>query len=236
MLAPQQRDAGPCAKGARAARRPTLGAVGPKEARADRGRGPRMRDSRIVQVVSYPERAVPRGLRAQMIALQEQAWPSEQPPGLAPWHDPSLDPVSVLLVDDDGRVLSALDILSKVIRHAGQTYAASGISAMVTDGRSRGKGLGRALARSAKAMMRDGGADLGIFTCDTHLRGFYQGAGWEHLPGTIVVGGTPEDPLASDELDKVTMASFFSKKANASRERFVGVRIELYSGNIDRLW
>ena len=189
-----------------------------------------------MRIVSYPEDEVPPALRAQMVALQNQAWPSDPLPNLAPWHDGSLHPVSVLLVDDDDRVLSALDILSKPIDHAGHTFDASGISAMVTDERWRREGHGRAIAVAASRMMQEAGADLGIFTCDRYLQGFYEGAGWEYLPGTVLIGGTPTDPFPSDRFDKVTMASFFSAKANAARERFVNARIELHSGDVDKLW
>ena len=187
-----------------------------------------------MRFASYPEHAVPRELRAQMIALQEQAWPSSG--DLAPWHDSSLHPVSVLLVDDDDRVLAALDILSKPISHAGETFEASGISALVTDVRARGKGYGRALAHASLTMMREAGADLGIFTCDRGLQGFYEGAGWQYLPGAVLVGGTREAPFPSDQFDKVTMGSFFSAKAKGARERFVETRIDLYPGDIDKLW
>ncbi len=189
-----------------------------------------------MRIVPFPEHAVPPELRAQVVALQNRAWPSDGPPTLAPWHDGSLNPVSVLLVDDDDRVLSALDILSKPIDHAGQTFDASGISAMVTDERRRGEGYGRTLARASLTIMQEAGADVGIFTCDRYLQGFYEGAGWKYLPGAVLIGGTPEDPFPSDQFDKVTMASFFSAKANASRERFVEARIELYPGHIDKLW
>ena len=186
-------------------------------------------------IVTYPERDVPRDLRLQMVALQGQAWPSAGPISAAPWHDPTLDPVSVLLVED-GVVLSALDILSKPITHSSETFAASGISALVTDARRRGEGHGTAIARAALALMQDMGADLGIFTCDAPLRGFYEGAGWEHLPDAVLVGGTPDAPYPSDHLDKVTMTTFFTARAKAARMRFEGARIELYPGEIDKLW
>ena len=188
-----------------------------------------------MRIVSYPESAVPPDLRRQMVALQDRAWPSAGQTGPAPWHDQTLDPLSVLLVDDD-TVLSALDILSKTIAHASESFAASGISAMVTDEAVRGSGHGRALARAAMELMRGRGADLGIFTCDTPLQRFYEGAGWEHLPGTVLIGGTPDAPFPSDRFDKVTMASFFSPNAKAAHDRFVGARIELYPGLIDKLW
>lgn len=188
-----------------------------------------------MEVVSFPEAEVPRDLRLQMVALQDQAWPAEQPSGCEPWHDPTLRPRSVLLVDGR-RVLSALDILSKDIEHSGRRFTASGISAMVTDEMLRGAGYGRRLASAARELMRRDGSDLGIFTCDTPLRRFYESAGWTHLPGTVLIGGTPEDPLPSDRFDKVTVASFFSPGAVSAESWSVGSRIELYPGSIDELW
>lgn len=170
-----------------------------------------------------------------MRALQEQAWPGHQPdaPDLA--HDPALRPVSMLLLDGE-RVVSALDILSKEIEHAGQRFAASGLSTVVTEAAERGKGHGRRLVEAAREAIERSGADLGIFTCDTPLRAFYERAGWELLPGTVLVGGTPESPFPSDRFDKVTMARLFSHRARELAGTFVGARIELYPGEIDRLW
>lgn len=187
-------------------------------------------------LVSFPEHAVPPDLRRQVVRLQDQAWPSGRPTDPAPWHDPSLRPLSVLLLQDDGRVLSALDILSKDIVHRALPYAASGISAMVTDPDVRGRGHGRRLAAAALEIMRASGADLGVFTCDRDLQPFYESAGWTHLAATVLVGGSPEHPYPSDQLDKVTMASFFSARARAASSSFVGSRIELYPGLIDTLW
>ena len=186
-------------------------------------------------VVAYPEAEVPPELRLQQVSLQEQAWPSGRPPELAPWHDPALQPVSVLLVEN-GSVLAALDILSKDIVHRGQPYSASGLSAVVTDRRRRGQGHGRKLVEAARGMIQASGCDLGIFTCDRELQGFYQRAGWQPLPGTVLVGGTPREPLPSDQLDKVTMGLLVSPRARAHAEELIGGRVELYPGRIDKLW
>jgi hypothetical protein len=37
-------------------------------------------------------------------------------------------------------------------------------------------------------------------------------------------------------LDKVTMAAFFSDHARAHWPQFVGADVDLYPGEIDRLW
>jgi GNAT superfamily N-acetyltransferase len=191
---------------------------------------------RLVRIVSYPEHAVPPHLRLQVVRLQNLAWPSNGPPDPAPWHDPSLRPLSVMLLTDEGQVVSALDILSKEIVHQGQAYAASGISAMVTDPTVRGHGFGCQLAEAALEIMAANGDDLGIFTCDRELLRVYESAGWSRLPGSILVGGSPEHPFPSDQFDKVTVASFFSARALLAAPQFIGARIELYPGPIDRLW
>ncbi len=182
------------------------------------------------EIISFPESDVPPALRAQMLAVQAQAWP----PGDG--HDPALHPVSLLLVDG-GRVVSALDILSKEIEHAGERYAARGLSAVVTDEALRGRGHGRTLVRAAREQIRASGADIGLFTCERSLAPFYESAGWSMVPGAVVVGGTPEDPFPSDRLpDTVTFAGFFSAKARRRAATFTDSRIALYPGTIDRLW
>ena len=92
-------------------------------------------------MMTFPEAEVPVELRGQMLALQDQAWPAVETTG-GPWHDPALAPVSTLLVRDDGKVLAALDVLSKEVEHAGEWWSASGLAAVVTDEAERGRGYG----------------------------------------------------------------------------------------------
>jgi aminoglycoside 2'-N-acetyltransferase I len=182
-----------------------------------------------------PEADLPPGLQAQVLELQAQAWPDYRSRGIGPKHDPALLPISMLLVDD-GRVVASLDILSKPIVHRGETYAASGLSVVVTGQRDRRKGYGKRLVEAAREAMRASGADLAIFTCDTPLAPFYESAGFAVLEGTVLIGGTLAEPLPSDRFDKVTLACFFTPRAKAHNADFIGARIELHSGEIDRLW
>jgi GNAT superfamily N-acetyltransferase len=194
-----------------------------------------------VRILSFPEQDTPVQLRVQVRDLQEQAWPS--PPGApapadAPSHDPALRPLSILLVDEESTVLAALDILSKEIVHAGRRYAAGGLSTVVVGRESRGRGYGRHLVAAAREAMSTRALDLGLFTCDSALQAFYESAGWRVLPGTVLIGGTPQDPFPSDQpgFDKVTMAGFFSAGARQAEAAFHDSRIELYPGTIDKLW
>lgn len=52
----------------------------------------------------------------------------------------------------------------------------------------------------------------------------------------MLVGGTPDAPFPSDQWDKVTLAAFFSEKAQRGAREFVNSMIALYPGSIDKLW
>ncbi|WP_324788353.1 GNAT family N-acetyltransferase [Streptomyces sp. H51] len=193
-----------------------------------------------MQILSFPEAATPTDLRVQVREIQEQAWPSEPVPDVpvdTPSHDPALRPLSMLLVDG-GTVLAALDILSKEIVHAGRRFSAGGLSTVVTRKEARGRGYGRQLVTAAREKMITLSLDLGLFTCDRPLQAFYESAGWPVLPGAVLVGGTPRAPFPSDRpgFDKVTMADFFSPGGRQARASFRHSRIELYPGEIDKLW
>lgn len=195
--------------------------------------------NRVVRTLLFDEVALPSALRAQVEELRREAWPelgvSE---ALARrFHDPALDPMMMVLVDGE-RVLAALAMLHTRLRHAGEPFSVAGLSSVVTRARARGRGYGRRLVAAAHDRMASSHLDLGLFTCDRPLRGFYQRAGWHPLPGSVLVGGTAAAPFRSDEegLDKVTMADFFSARAAARRQTFEHAEIELYPGEIDRLW
>ncbi|GAA3121971.1 GNAT superfamily N-acetyltransferase [Kribbella aluminosa] len=188
-----------------------------------------------MRIESYAESAVPEALRRQVHALQNQAWPGDPTDG--PVHDPALRPLSMLLVDD-GVVVAALDILRKELRHAGNTFQAGGLSTVVTRADLRGQGHGHRLVTAARTTMIDEHLDLGIFTCDRPLLPFYESAGWHHLPGTTLIGGTPNDPFPSDQpaFDKVALGAFFSPDAQQAAPSFDNARIPLHPGTIDKLW
>ncbi|SEN33475.1 GNAT family N-acetyltransferase [Nonomuraea pusilla] len=193
-----------------------------------------------MRIVSYPEAEVPAPLRGQVLELQDDAWPpgpADPDPSQGLTHDPALRPLSMLLVDGDV-VLAALDVLSKEIGHAGGRWRAAGLSTVVTRRAARGRGHGRRLVAAARDAVAASGADVGLFTCDRPLLAFYESAGWEELPGTVLVGGTPQAPFPSDApgFDKVTVGAFFSAGAAAWRAAFEHARVALHPGEIDRLW
>jgi len=203
-----------------------------------------------MEIRSWPWDVAPQHIKAQVLALQDAEWPetaaapgeaaaaaggAEPPAAAAAGHDPALRPVTLVLLDGDVVVVT-LDILSKQIEHGGEHWAASGLSAVVTDPAQRGKGHGTRLVVAARTAMRDAGADFGVFSCDPALVLFYEGAGWRELPGAVLIGGTPEDPLPTDALGKVVLAGFFSGRARSRAASFRHSRIALFPGQIDKLW
>jgi aminoglycoside 2'-N-acetyltransferase I len=197
-------------------------------------------DARVAHVAMFREGATPDALRRQVRAMQEEAWPSSDPrdaAALGPWHDPELRPTSVLLVDGDV-VLSALDLLFAHIEHSGRSWAAVGLSAVVTARALQGNGHARVLVTWVRNSLPDLQVDLGLFTCDRTLARFYSGCGWEPLPGTVLVGGTPDQPFASDrpEFDKVAFGAFATTEAIRARDAFTNTRILLHCGTVDSLW
>ncbi|SHG76719.1 GNAT family N-acetyltransferase [Streptoalloteichus hindustanus] len=199
-----------------------------------------------MRILSFPEDATPPDLRQQVIELQHEGWPGHEalPPldpaarvGRHTTHDPALRPLSLLLVDGD-LVLAALDILTKEITHAGQRYRAGGLGSVVTRQSARRRGHGRRLVAASRERMASCGLDVGLFTCDRPLQGFYESAGWHLLPGAVMVGGTPENPYPSDQpgFDKVVMGNFFTPRGQQNRRAFHHSRVEVHPGEIDKLW
>ncbi|MFD6973055.1 GNAT family N-acetyltransferase [Streptomyces sp. NPDC059949] len=187
-----------------------------------------------MEVLGFVAAEVPAALARQVAGLEAGVWP-----GAAPGHDPALTPRVMLLVDGAGAVAAALALLYKEIPLAGRTYRAAGLSAVVTRPELRGRGLGGRLVAAAHAeLAADPAVDVALFSCDRPLAPFYEAAGFAQLPGTVLVGGTPGEPLATDApgFDKAVLAAFFTDTGDRDREAFTGVRVPLHSGPVDRLW
>lgn len=100
------------------------------------------------------------------------------------------------------------------------------------------------MAAARAGLAADPGVDLALFSCDRELVPFYEAAGFEVLPGTVLVGGTPAEPLATDApgLGKTVLGAFPAGAAHGEgradevRAAFTGIRVPLYPGTIDRLW
>jgi aminoglycoside 2'-N-acetyltransferase I len=187
-------------------------------------------------LLTYPQDLLPPHLKDAVVDILEREWPSvfkrEDLLG-RPLHDPNKHPLMVLLVEND-TVLSCLAVPSTLIHLAGDTYKASGLSAVLTDAGYRGRGYGRLLVTAAREVIAGSDADIGVFTCDPPLVPFYVGCGWTLMEHTSVIGGTREKPFPADSLGKGTLMGFFSAKAREHRADFEGatIHLELREGDL----
>ncbi|MBV9545219.1 MAG: GNAT family N-acetyltransferase [Chloroflexi bacterium] len=187
-----------------------------------------------MEIMTFRQSDLPAVLAARVVALEAREWPDSATSD-ALSHDPALNPVYVVLLDDD-TVVASLAILSKELTHCGLGFSASGLSAVVTDPLRRGRGCGGRIVTAGREFIERSGADLGIFTCRAALVDFYESCGWIVLPGTVLVGGTVDAPFPSDQLGGLTMAAFFTPRARRHANLFEHARVELYPGTIDKLW
>jgi GNAT superfamily N-acetyltransferase len=188
-----------------------------------------------VQILTFPEAETPPRLWWQALDLAREAWPAFA--DVDPGHDPTLFPLLMLVVEDEN-VLAGLSLLHKEIVHCGQSYMVGGLSTIATRKSAQGRGLGRRIVTAAHQTLAESGLDLSIFSSERALVPFYESAGWHEVPGAVLVGGTPEQPLPTDlpGWDRAVLADFFTDKARSHKESFEHSRIELYPGEIDRLW
>jgi len=190
----------------------------------------------MIELLTCAEAELPADLKRQALALMRAEWPEAfagEKAGRERLHDPGLRPTCMLLAEG-GAVVSYAGVLRKRLGHAGEAYEAYGLSGVVTAPAFRARGHGRALVATATALMAAEGADVGLFTCAPRLRGFYEGAGWEVMDGTPLIGGTRARPFPSDGLGLLTLMRFFSDKAKAHRAAFAGapIYLELAEGDL----
>lgn len=189
-----------------------------------------------LRLVAYPEAELPGELARQVEGIEGRVWP-----GSRFGHDPALRPRVLVLLDGDGVVGASLALLYKEVACGGRVRRAAGLSGVVTRPEWSGRGLGGRLVAGARAVLdADPAVDLALFSCDRPLVPFYERAGFERLPGTVLVGGTPQEPLATDApgFDKEVLGAFFAagEEGGADRAALTGSRVLLHPGAVDRLW
>lgn len=183
----------------------------------------------MVSIATWPERSIPRDIKAQALALMRAEWPAAFTGARTEresLHDLASNPTCMAVLVE-GRLASYCGIVWKPIEHAGERYAAYGLSAVLTAPAVRRQGYGRRLIDAATRFMQDAGADIGVFTCDPPVRAFYEASGWTVLERTPLIGGTRAHPFPSDALGKCTLMRFFSEHAQEHRATFIGAPIYL---------
>lgn len=174
-------------------------------------------------------------LRYEIALLQHRVAPTAVPPpgdSIPPEHDPSLDALSFYLVANN-RVVSYAAVVHKQIQHGPETFWIAGLSCVATDPAYQGRGLGTRIVGAATRYIEQSTTDIGIFTCDPALAGFYARAGaWPVAPDVVVIGSRHEGALSSISLQKVVLMRLFSAKARAvtAQLRQTTINLDLPAG------
>ncbi len=183
----------------------------------------------MLKLFTYAQADFPADLKRQINAWMRVEWP-EAFRGKDPSDDLPPDPNThhtLLILADLPAVMSYTAVVSKNIDHAGEIYKAYGLSGVLTNPDFRRQGYGRKIVDAAAELIASSDADLSLFTCDPHLRGFYEGSGWKVLENSPLIGGTRAKPFPSDSLNKLTMVRFLSARAQNNRAAFEGTPIYL---------
>ena len=160
-------------------------------------------------------------LRREIAFLQHRVAPAVVPPPvdpIPPEHAPALDALSFYLMDDN-RVVSYAAAVHKQIRRGDETFWIAGLSCVATDPDYQGRGLGSRVVAAATRYLEHSAIDIGVFTCDPPLAGFYARAGsWPAAPDVTLIGSHHDDALSSASLRKVVLMRLFSEKARAAAD------------------
>src|SRR5260370_4405177 len=126
-----------------------------------------------------------------------------------------MHPVSFLL-EEEGVLISHLEVVWQVLQHAGEAYKAYGLTGVFTYPAFRRQGYGLQLVQSAKDYIEQrGDADIVLF--HSTLKGFYEQAGFERMERLVTLVGDPQNPESSD--NKVFIL-FLSENGKPGRNIF----------------
>jgi len=171
----------------------------------------------MIQKFIYKEEELPTEIKWQILSFLRMQWPEgfQAENQLRDWIiRPQNHPIHFVLVEK-GLVVSYVGVVWKNLAHAGKIYKTYGLSGVFTYPSFRKKGYGLQLVKDAKKYIEKTDADIILFT--SVLRGFYEKAGFMHLPKAKILKGCQSSPV--EHRESVYML-FLSKKGRAGRKDF----------------
>lgn len=123
-------------------------------------------------------------------------------------------PVSFVLVEN-GQLISHIEVVWKMLEHAGKTYKTYGLSGVLTYPQFRKKGYGLKLLNATKEYIEKQDADIVMFHSD--LIGFYEKGGFERMNKVVTLKGDPDKPETDDGC---AFMLFLSEKGENGRNDF----------------
>ena len=166
----------------------------------------------------FESQFVPERFKYQILSFVRIEW-SELFSGerrLRDWTSkPELHPVT-LLIEEEGILISRLEVVWDVLHHAGEEYKTYGLSGVFTYPAFRKQGYGLQLVRLAKDYIEQRG-DTDIVLFHSTLKGFYEQAGFERMEHLVTLVGNSQNPERSDETGFML---FLSEKGKRGRNSF----------------
>ncbi len=149
----------------------------------------------MVQLKTYTNATIPKGYAQQILDFVRIHWYDIYKDSLTPAAgSPNLDPVFHVLVEEEA-LYSSATVVRKRIEHAGESFMCYGLSAVMTYPYWRKRGYGRQVVDAATASIRAApDADIAWLQTEPKLEGFYNQAGWTHLPKLHTLSGDPAQP------------------------------------------
>lgn len=186
-----------------------------------------------MELIQYPQERYDPLLAGRIVELEQTAWPED---GEAEAFPSAPDTYVTSFLWLEGAVpVCHVGVRSSILHHKGQTYAAYGLSEVVTHPAFRGRGLASEGIRRAAQFIMERRADVSIFTCAPECVPLYTRGGCRAVKGACLVGGTLRRPFRSDSLDLVTMMMFLSPKGRLHQADFEHTDIVLELGE-NQLW
>lgn len=148
----------------------------------------------------FDSQNVPERFKCQILSFVRITWPElfSGERRLRDWTTvPELHPVT-FLIEEEGVLISRLEVVWDVLQHAGESYTTYGLSGVFTYPAFRKQGFGLQLVRSARDYIEQQG-DADIVLLHSTLKGFYEKAGFERKESLITLVGDPQNPERSDE-------------------------------------
>lgn len=166
----------------------------------------------------FESQDVPERFKCQILSFVRIEWPElfSGDLRLRDWTSrPELHPVT-FLIEEQGVLISRLEVVWDVLHHAGEAYKTYGLSGVLTYPAFRKQGYGLQLVQSARGYIEQRG-DADIVLLHSILKGFYEKAGFERMESLVTHVGDPRNPERSDETGFML---FLSEKGKRARSRF----------------
>ncbi len=166
----------------------------------------------------FESQNVPENFKCQILSFVRIEWPElfSGERRLRDWTSkPGLHPVTLLL-EEEGVLISRLEVVWDMLHHAGEEYKTYALSGVFTYPAFRKKGYGLQLVQSAKDYIEQcEDADIVLF--HSTLKGFYERVGFERMEHLVTLVGYPQNPERSDEMGFML---FLSEKGKRGRNSF----------------